>query len=109
MGGVRNGKDAGSPEVTDTRQHGVPDVVEQHRRVASRLLGEGQAARAFGELARASRAVPMTPRLAAVLVAFSLHAGTEASAIALLSSALGTTRETSAAPCGSSSRVCCVG
>jgi len=92
MGGVRNGKDAGSPEVTDTRQHGVPDVVEQHRRVASRLLGEGQAARAFGELARASRAVPMTPRLAAVLVAFSLHAGTEASAIALLSSALGTTR-----------------
>ncbi|HLM48124.1 MAG TPA: tetratricopeptide repeat protein, partial [Myxococcaceae bacterium] len=78
--------------MTDTRQHGVPDVVEQHRRIASRLLGEGQAARAFGELVRASRVVPMTPRLAAVLVAFSLHAGTEASAIALLSSALGTTR-----------------
>jgi tetratricopeptide (TPR) repeat protein len=105
MGGVRNGKDAGSSEVADTRQRSpaglsspssegtdLSEVVERHRRSAARLLGEGQAARAFGELVRASRTMPMSPRLAAVLVAFSLHAGTEAAAIALLSSALGTTR-----------------
>jgi len=105
MGGVRNGKDAGSSEVADTRQRSpaglsspssegtdVSEAVERHRRSAARLLDEGQAARAFGELVRASRTMPMSPRLAAVLVAFSLHAGTEASAIALLSSALGTTR-----------------
>jgi tetratricopeptide (TPR) repeat protein len=104
MGGVRNGNDAGSSEAVDSRQRSpagvsvsgggseVPDVVERHRRTAARLLNEGQAARAFGELVRASRGMPMTPRLAAVLVAFSLRAGTEAAAIALLSSALGNTR-----------------
>ncbi|WP_257463348.1 hypothetical protein [Archangium lipolyticum] len=70
----------------------MPDLVERHRQNASRLLNEGQAARAFGELVRASRSLPMTPRLAAVLVAFSLRAGTEAAAIALLSSSLGNTR-----------------
>ena len=95
MGGVRNGKDAGSPEVAETRQRegsGAPDPVERHRKSAALLLAEGQAARAFGELVRASRALPMTPRLAAVLVTFSLRAGTEAAAIALLSSALSTAR-----------------
>jgi tetratricopeptide (TPR) repeat protein len=104
MGGVRNGKEAGSPETADARQRSpagkppsgegadVPDLVERHRQSASRLLNEGQAARAFGELVRASRSLPMTPRLAAVLVTFSLRAGTEAAAIALLTSALGNTR-----------------
>jgi tetratricopeptide (TPR) repeat protein len=93
MGGVRNGKDAGSSEVADSRQGAhVPAIVEHHRQIAARLLGEGHAARAFGELVRASRTVPMTPRLAAALVAFSLRAGTEAAAIALLSSSLGSTQ-----------------
>ncbi|MFY0564851.1 tetratricopeptide repeat protein [Archangium lansingense] len=104
MGGVRNGNDAGSPESADTRQRspagsppsgpgtGVSELVERHRQSAAQLLDEGYAARAFGELARASRALPMTPRLASVLVTFSLRAGTEAAAIALLSSALGNTR-----------------
>ncbi|WP_233261929.1 tetratricopeptide repeat protein [Vitiosangium sp. GDMCC 1.1324] len=70
----------------------MPDLVERHRQRATRLLNEGQAARAFGELVRASRALPMTPRLASALVTFSLRAGTEAAAIALLSSSLGNTR-----------------
>ena len=104
MGGVRNGNDAGSPESADTRQRspagtppsgpgtGVSELVERHRQSAARLLSEGHAAHAFGELVRASRSLPMTPRLASALVTFSLRAGTEAAAIALLSSALGTTQ-----------------
>jgi cellulose synthase operon protein C len=104
MGGMKNSNDAGSPEAVDTHQRSsaglpssgegtdVPDMVERHRQAAIRLLNEGQAARAFGELVRASRTMPMTPRLAATLVAFSLRAGTGAAAIALLSSALGDTR-----------------
>jgi tetratricopeptide (TPR) repeat protein len=104
MGGVRNGQGADSPEKTDTRQPAPagphrsregsegPDPIERHRQSATRLLRDGHAARAFGELVRASRSLPMTPRLAAVLVAFSLRAGTEAAAIALLSSALNSTR-----------------
>lgn len=102
MGGVSNGKDAGSPEAGDSGQRSasggssedvrVPDLVERHRKSATLLLKEGLAARAFGELVRASRALPMTPRLASALVAFSLRAGTEAAAIALLSSALASVR-----------------
>jgi len=103
MGGVRDGKDPNSPEKPETRQRAsagpprlrtieAPDFVEGHRRQAARLLREGHAARAFGELVRASRSVPMTVRLASVLVAFSLRAGTEAAAIALLTSSLGHTR-----------------
>jgi tetratricopeptide (TPR) repeat protein len=90
MGVVRNGNDAGSPE--SGPGSGVPELVERHRQSAARLLKEGHAAHAFGELARASRALPMTPRLASALVTFSLRAGTEAAVIALLSSALGNTR-----------------
>lgn len=63
---------------------GVAGLVEMHRRVAARLLQEGAPSRAFGELVRASRAIPMTRRLAAHLVAFSLKAGTEPAAITLL-------------------------
>jgi thioredoxin-like negative regulator of GroEL len=100
MGSMRNGNDAGSPEALETdsplpageplsdKGTDVPDMVERHRQAAIRLLKEGQAARAFGELVRSSRALPMTPRLAAELVACSLRAGTEAAAVALLSSAL---------------------
>ncbi|WNG14963.1 tetratricopeptide repeat protein [Cystobacter fuscus] len=85
MAGVRNGK--GSREGAE----GL-DPVERHRQSAARLLREGLAARAFGEMVRASRVLPMSPRLAAVLVAFSQVAGTEAAAIALLSSSLSSTR-----------------
>ncbi|HYO74519.1 MAG TPA: tetratricopeptide repeat protein [Archangium sp.] len=104
MGGVRNGNDAGSPESADTRQRSpagsppsapgsaVSESVERHRQSAALLLKEGHAARAFGELGRASRSLPMTPRRASVLVTFSLRAGTEPAVIALLSSALGNTR-----------------
>ncbi|MFP2930965.1 hypothetical protein ACLESO_38355, partial [Pyxidicoccus sp. 3LG] len=65
MGGVRNGKSAGTPEPAAARQDaprtGEPnvkpeedsqDVVDGHLRTAVRLLREGSAARAFGELAR---------------------------------------------------------
>ncbi|QRK08934.1 hypothetical protein JQX13_01815 [Archangium violaceum] len=104
MGGVRNGNDAGSSESADTHQRSpaglsrvgegadVSALVERHRQSAARLLNQGHAARAFGELVRASRSLPMTPRLASALVTFSLRAGTEASAIALLSSSLGHTQ-----------------
>jgi tetratricopeptide (TPR) repeat protein len=77
MGGVRNG----DSELDNSR-------VEQHLQVAFRLLRERQAPKAFGELVRASRSLPMTRRLASALVAVSLKAGTEAAAITLLSSAL---------------------
>lgn len=97
MGGVRNGKSAGTPEPAAARQDalraGMPDVrpeeaardsVDRHLRSAVGVLREGSAARAFGQLARASRTEPMTPRLAAALVRFALLAGTEPAAITLL-------------------------
>jgi tetratricopeptide (TPR) repeat protein len=99
MGGVRNGKSAGTPEPAaapqGALQPGAPDVrptedasdgVDRLLRSAVRLLREGSATRAFGELASAARGLPITPRLAAALVRFSLLAGTEAAAIALLDS-----------------------
>ncbi|WP_141617788.1 hypothetical protein [Myxococcus sp. AB036A] len=97
MGGVRNGRNAGTPEPAAVRQEalqpGASDVkpaedvsegVDRHFRSAARQLREGSAARAFGELARASRTLPMTPRLAAGIVRMALLAGTEAAAITLL-------------------------
>ncbi|MCE9669483.1 hypothetical protein LY474_16860 [Myxococcus stipitatus] len=68
----------------------MADGVERHFRSAVRLWREGSAARAFGELARASRALPMSARLAASLVRFSRLAGTEAAAITLLEASLAT-------------------
>lgn len=68
---------------------GVDDpeaLVEMHRREAARLLKEGAAGRAFGELVRASRAVPMTRRLAACLVLVARRAGNEPAAATLLTS-----------------------
>ncbi len=103
MGGVRNGKSAGTPEPAAVRQEALrpgatggmaavdtSDALSEHFRVAARLLRDGSAARAFGELARASRILPMTPRLAAGIVRMALRAGTEAAAIILLESALST-------------------
>ncbi|WP_434345993.1 hypothetical protein ACN6A1_29805 [Myxococcus virescens] len=97
MGGVRNGRNAGTPEPAAVRQEAlqpgasdvnpaedVSEVVDRHFRSAARQLREGSAARAFGELARASRTLPMTPRLAAGIVRMALLAGTEAAAITLL-------------------------
>lgn len=97
MGGVRNGRNAGTPEPAAVRQaalqpgasdvkpaEDVSEVVDRHFRSAARQLREGSAARAFGELARASRTLPMTPRLAAGIVRMALLAGTEAAAITLL-------------------------
>jgi tetratricopeptide (TPR) repeat protein len=102
MGGVRNGPSDSEPGDPSARQEtfavkvlappivgDVHEQVEQHLQVASRLLGERQAPKAFGELVRASRSLPMTPRLAAALVTVSLRAGTEAAAITLLSASLG--------------------
>ncbi|NPC84877.1 hypothetical protein HPC49_42500, partial [Pyxidicoccus fallax] len=104
MGGVRNGKNAGTPEPATARQEapraGAPDVgpaedaqdaVDRHLRTAGVLLRQGSAPRAFGELARASRTGLMTPRLAAALVRYALLAGTEAAAITLLDAASGLT------------------
>jgi tetratricopeptide (TPR) repeat protein len=105
MGGVRNGKSDAEPGATGAGQEtlaanahspgaegAVPgDVrgkVEGHLQVAARLLRERQAAKAFGELVRASRSLAMTRRLAAALVTVSLKAGTEAAAITLLTGAI---------------------
>jgi cellulose synthase operon protein C len=65
-----------------------PALVQQALAAAAGLLREGQPSHAFGELIRASRALPVTPRLAAALASYSLRAGTEAAALARLSAAL---------------------
>ncbi|HZN95319.1 MAG TPA: hypothetical protein VFB81_21555 [Myxococcales bacterium] len=62
-----------------------PDaLVEAHRRTALRLLREGHSHKAFAELVKATRSVPMTTRLASALVMVSLQAGTEPACITLL-------------------------
>ncbi|MDC0713998.1 tetratricopeptide repeat protein [Stigmatella sp. ncwal1] len=76
--------DARVPE-GDSAVHGK---VERHLQVVARLLREHHAPKAFGELVRACRILPMTPQLAAALVTVSLQAGTEAAAITLLSASL---------------------
>ncbi len=101
MGGVRNGKSELEPGAPEARQETLavdapppgPEGrmqgrMEQHLQVAFRLLRERQAPKAFGELVRASRALPMTRRLASALVTVSLRAGTEAAAITLLTAAV---------------------
>ncbi|MFL5348554.1 MAG: tetratricopeptide repeat protein [Hyalangium sp.] len=100
MGGVRNGKSEPESGAPEARQEtlavngpppgaggGVQARVGQHLQVAFRLLRERQAPKAFGELVRASRSLPMTRRLASALVTVSLRAGTEAAAITLLTAA----------------------
>ena len=102
MGVVENGKRADTSDAADEPSRSSaapllpelgeePDLVDQYRQAAARLLREGQPARAFGELVRASRILPMTSRLASALVCYSLRAGTEAAAIALLSNSIGST------------------
>lgn len=65
-----------------------PALVQQALAAAARLLRAGQPSHAFGELIRTSRALPVTPRLAAALASYSLRAGTEAAALSRLSAAL---------------------
>ncbi|HEY8210844.1 MAG TPA: tetratricopeptide repeat protein [Myxococcaceae bacterium] len=72
--------DAYSPGDTDD----ADALVEAHRRTALRLLREGAAHKAFAELVKATRSVPMTRRLASALVMVSLQAGTEPACITLL-------------------------
>ncbi|MFB1482786.1 hypothetical protein [Corallococcus sp. RDP092CA] len=76
----------------DSRGEDVRGAVAQVCRDAARLLREGQAARAYSGLVSASRSLPMTPRLAAVLVRCSLRAGTERAVITLLDAAMVTER-----------------
>ncbi len=69
--------------------------VARHRQSARRLLAVGAHHKAFGELARASRLLPVSGRLAAHLVDVALRAGTEPAAITVLTAAAQTaeTRE----------------
>lgn len=94
MGGVRNGNGLGAS--ADTRQEpprGLPESdvqrqVDLHLQAAAALLREGSAPRAFGELVRASRSLPMTRRLAAAIASYSFKAGTEPAAIMVLGQAV---------------------
>ncbi|MDY7229259.1 tetratricopeptide repeat protein [Hyalangium sp. s54d21] len=87
---MRNGKSDTEPGPSGAGQETLAanGLVERHLQVAARLLRERQAPKAFGELVRASRSLPMTRRLAAALVTVSLKAGTEAAAITILGSAM---------------------
>jgi tetratricopeptide (TPR) repeat protein len=97
MGGVRNGNSTGAQAPADARQEPQPGPevelqVTRHLQAAAALLREGSAPRAFGELVRASRSLPMTRRMAAALVRYSLKAGTEAAAIMVLGKAVDATQ-----------------
>ncbi|MBX7100787.1 MAG: hypothetical protein K1X89_23945, partial [Myxococcaceae bacterium] len=59
-------------------------VVAMHLAIAERLLAEGAKGRAFTELVRASREVPMSGPLASALVTVALRAGTGNTAAVLL-------------------------
>ncbi|NBD07837.1 hypothetical protein [Corallococcus silvisoli] len=71
-----------------SRGEDVRGAVAQVCRDAARLVREGQAARAYSGLVAASRSLPMTPRLAAVLVRCALKAGTERAVVTLLDAAM---------------------
>jgi tetratricopeptide (TPR) repeat protein len=94
MGGGTHGKGPGTPApslrdaVSASRGEDVRGAVDALCRDAVRLLQEGQAARAYAGLVSASRSLPMTPRLAAVLVRCALKAGTERAVITLLDAAM---------------------
>jgi len=81
-------QDLGKTIQSDAYTPGTADdpdaLVEAHRRTALRLLREGGAHKAFAELVKATRSVPMTRRLASTLVMVSLQAGTEPACITLL-------------------------
>lgn len=60
------------------------DAVRMHRRIASRLLREGSPHRAFSELVRATRTIPMNGQLAAAIAGVAVQAGTVPAALAVL-------------------------
>ncbi|MBN9687879.1 MULTISPECIES: hypothetical protein [unclassified Corallococcus] len=98
MGGGRHGKGPRTPEPSlrgaelGSRGEDVRGAVARICQDAARLLQEGQAARAYSGLVSASRSLPMTPQLAAVLVRCALKAGTERAVITLLDAAMVTER-----------------
>jgi hypothetical protein len=59
-------------------------AIERHRRTALKYLRAGHLAKGFGELVRASRAGPMTPRLASYLAALGQPLGNPGGAARLL-------------------------
>jgi len=63
-------------------------MVDMHLSIASRLLREGSAARAFSELVRATRQSPLTARLAASLVRVALLTGSIAPAVTIIADAV---------------------
>jgi hypothetical protein len=67
---------------------GSVSVLDMHCRIARRMLREGSAGQAFQELVRASRAVPMSLKLAANLSLLAVHARAFAPALTLLSQGL---------------------
>jgi tetratricopeptide (TPR) repeat protein len=74
--------------LTAAAKDGSRGVLEMHRAIANRLLREGAPARAFSELVRATREVPMSARLAAALAHIALKAGTLSAAVTLLTQGL---------------------
>src|SRR5687767_9826105 len=68
----------------------LSDDVARFRASAMRHLAVGAHQRAFSELARASRHVPMTERLAAHIVDVALRTGHEEAAVTVLGAAVET-------------------
>ena len=66
----------------------IDSAFEMHRAIAQRLLGDNQTSRAFSELVRAARSMPMTAHLARAMSGLAVRAGTAAAAVALMQSAL---------------------
>src|ERR1043165_573659 len=101
MPGERQETETELPAIADPRvdtapiaqvpEGGLPDetrlMIDMHLSIAARLLREGSASRAFSELVRASRASPMTARLAASLARVALLANTSSAAVTLISDA----------------------
>jgi tetratricopeptide (TPR) repeat protein len=74
-----------SPAATPLAAGGDPNaLVAMHRSIANRLLKEGSPSRAYSELVRATRATPMTGRLASALAGIAIKANAVPSAITLL-------------------------
>jgi tetratricopeptide (TPR) repeat protein len=70
--------------LSEAARGGGRGALEMHRAIANRLMKEGAPARAFTELVRATREVPMSAKLAAALAHIALKAGTLSAAVTLL-------------------------
>ena len=85
----------GSATVVDMPSPSAPSnrdaqraVVDMHRHIARRLLAQGNKARAFTELVRATRESPMSVPLASALMHFGLASGSVNAAATLLTQGL---------------------